>query len=359
MTQVELFFDGLAKKLWDKNYPRSLILFNVINVVQALAGILFIAMSFLFPVQWHMNLWVSIFLTIWSISAIVLVILFIEDFEKIIIFCHAVTSFLIVPAMFYFYGKLYACGMFIMAIAALHSYIIIDDKKDQTIFTGVLNTYYIIWIVLSLSKPELFPFQEQASMLYWYYVVATFIINIYAIGMARIFVYLFQSDSAKTKEMLDKVNDVSVRDTLTGAYNGQEGREYLASAIKRAWATSQSLCLIIAEVDYGENEGNKYAEDVLLLNAYDSCRQFLSTDAVISRYDNNKFFAVLQNCSNEVEIEEMIIGIKTQFRLSKESDTMEDGQLLVGRYFLKRGMSADLLVEAAEIDLQGRMEAVS
>lgn len=359
MTKFETFLDNLTKRLWDKNYPRSLILFNVINVVQTVAGIIFIIMSFIFESPNDMMLIISIVLTIWSLSAIVLAQIFIEDYQKIVIFCHTVTSFIIVPLMFYFFGKLYACGMFIMAIASIHSFIIIDDKKEQGIFAGVLNVYYIVLIILSLNRPELFPYQETGSLLSWYYIVATFIVNIYLVGMARLFVYLLKSDSAKTKEILEKVNDTSIRDTLTGAYKEKEGREYLDSAMKRAWANNQHLCLFVAEVDYGESVGNKYMEDVLILNAYDSCRQFLSTDAVISRYAENKLFAVIQNCATDTEAEEMIIGVLSQFRASKELENLEDGDVRVGKYFLKRGMSANLLIEAAEIDLQGRTEAIS
>ena len=359
MNQTEKFLDRLTKHLWDKNYPRSLILFNVINLVQALAGILLIAMSFVFKADGHMDLIVSIILTVWSIFAIVIVSIFIEDFEKVIIFCHAVTSFIIVPLMFYFFGKLYACALFIMAIASIHSYIMIDGKWDQIFFTGVLNTFYIVLIVLSLYKPEWFPYQEHATLLSWYYMVATFIINIYVIGMARLFVYLFQSDSAKTKDILEKVNDASVRDTLTGAYNEKGGRDYLDTAMKKAWDDGKSFCFLAIEVDFGESRGNKYIEDVLLLNAYDSCRQYLSSDAVIAKYGKNKFFAVVPNCTNAIEAEELIIGIGSQFRAGKENENIEDGKLYIGKYFLKRGMSVDLLIESAEIDLQGRMEAVS
>ncbi len=359
MNQTERFLDKLTKRLWDKNYPRSLILFNVVNIVQTLAGILFIAMSFIFKAEGHMDLVVSIILTLWSIFAIVLVSIFIEDFEKVLIFCHAVTSFIIVPLMFYFYGKLYACALFIMAIASIHSYIMIDGKWEQIVFTATLNIYYIAWIILSLYKPEWFPYQEPATMLSWYYIVATFIVNIYIIGMARLFVYLFQSDSAKTKEILEKVNDASVRDTLTGAYNEKGGRDYLDSAMKKAWDHGKSFCFLVLEVDYGESRGNKYIEDVLLLNAYDSCRQYLSSDAVIAKYGKSKFFAVIPNCTDAAEAEEIIVGIGAQFNSGKENESIEDGKLYIGRYFLKRGISADLLIESAEIDLRGRMGAVS
>lgn len=359
MNQTERILDRLTKHLWNKNYPRSLILFNVVSIVQTLAGILFIIMSFIFNEEGRMDLIVSIILTLWSIFGIVLVSIFIEDFEKVIIFCHAITSFIIVPLMFYFFGKLYACALFIMAIASIHSYIMIDGKWEQIFFTATLNAYYVVWIILSLYKPELFPYQEHGTLLSWYYMVATLIVNIYVIGIARLFVYLFQSDSAKTKEILEKVNDASVRDTLTGAYNEKGGRDYLDTAMKKAWDDGKSFCFLVVEVDYGENSGNKYIEDVLLLNAYDSCRQCLSSDVVIAKYGNNKFFAVVSNCTNVLEAEELIADIGSQFRAGKENENIEDGKLYIGRYFLKRGISADSLIKSAEADLYGRMEAIS
>ena len=347
---MEKLLDYITKKLWDKNYPRPLLIFNIISIIQFVLGIGFIISAIFSPTTAPtFGVFSATLLVLMALGAVLSSTSYPQNYTWIIYFFHGIDAFLVVPLMFYSLGNLYGAIPLLLAITVIHSYILIDDLKVQVPFIAIQNVVNVTLLVTAYLIPSIYPQFVGVDGINGDIIRFALPLSIiYVVAIAAIFTYLFQSDYERTLSLVETADDASTKDDITGAYDLKYGMTFLESATKTAWDDNKKLCLFTVEIDCEGCEPGSYKHDLLLTCGFDSCRQVFPTDAIIVRYDDNKFFIIYQDCPLDLPVGKLRRDLFDKFDLTREISDIKDGSIKMGYHYLKYGMTVKALITASE-----------
>ncbi len=355
---MDRVLDYITKKLWSKNYPRTLIIFNINNVGQVVAGIFVLICSFLYPTEGYYGNIMSALLILVPILGTIIAILNQEIYEWIVAITHLINVFFVVPLYFCTMGTVYGLGLVMFVLTVIQSYVLIKNILAEIIVIAIQNTIYATLIILSFYTPQYFINYAtpgiQTPIFYYGIAMASF----YIAFLARIFVYVFKLDYENTIRITENLETLDSMDSLTGAYNKEAGLSILQTLMNDSWNNNNKFSISLLEVDSEDpdTEENKYISDLILVNAFDACRDILPADSLIVRYDKKCFLLVLPDCSTVSQVDTHIVEINTQFALLKQAAKLENGSLKFGRATILHGMTMEQFLSRVEENLVARRE---
>lgn len=353
---MDRLLDFITKSLWDKNYPRTLIIFNINNLSEALAGILVFIFSFVFPTEGNLGYFASALIVVVPISGSLTALFNRDEYEKVVIFTHLINAFVVIPLYFCTMGTVYGLGLFMFMLAVIQSFVLVRIFALEILVLTVQNTLYGFLISFAFYKPELFINYETLKIHNPLFYIGAVAASIYISFLARVFVYVFKLDYENTIQLAKNVEEVNSMDDLTGAYNEKTGLELLQALMNNAWKSRDALSVVYVDVDpcLDGDDDNKYMEDLVVVNAFDACRDTISANGVVARVNNKRFLLILPDCKGVEQIESIMSDINSQFSLLKQVAKIENGTLSFGCANLLRGMSINDFLSLAEKDLLAR-----
>lgn len=140
---------------------------------------------------------------------------------------------------------------------------------------------------------------------------------------------LGNGNHAEIYEMIDSLNNLALKDTLTGIYNRRYINEKLPVDIISASLSGQSLSIIMADIDLFKNVNDTYghlAGDCTLINFADTLSGCIQRESDwVSRYGGEEFLICLPGAGVEKAIE-----IAEHIRR-----TVENNVILCGEHTIK------------------------
>lgn len=128
--------------------------------------------------------------------------------------------------------------------------------------------------------------------------------NIYVVEMIKIvtksdYIMNIEKDAYNVQRVLNEMNDAVIKDELTGIYNRRYINENLPIEINNSKASNQSLCVIMADLDFfkyvNDNYGHIVGDWVLRDFAKILSTSIRSGSDWVSRYGGEEFLIVLKN----------------------------------------------------------------
>ena len=247
-------------------YPLS----KIIKNLDVIIGIVAISLNFLvMPLLYVTVGGITSGMTMYFIVGIVFSVLMLDNAVKGSILC--ICAFL-------WYGVIMGCDAY--NVAGFHDFIMSNCTLDMTSGANPGNMYvdtFVDFIVCAVCVAVLLKVLARA----------------------------FEKQQAKTDRLLAQMEELAVKDPLTGAYNRRFLLKYLESSMVSARNDNKNMAIVMFDIDkfkrinddYGHLVGDEVIK-ALATTLMKSCRDY----DIVSRYGGEEFVLVMPGASEDVAV---------------------------------------------------------
>ena len=241
-----------------------------------------------------------------------------------ILLCLIGLNFVLFPGLFVTVGGI-GSGMPIYFVMGLVFTVLMLDLKPMIIMFLAESVWYALIFYFSAKYADSLTdsfFIMPESLMYLDEAMDFFTVGISTSVLVKILALCFEYQQKRTNELLRQLEELSVKDPLTGAYNRRFLLKYIESGIEKHKETHAPLSIIMFDIDkfkrINDDFGHLVGDDVLkgfsgvLLN---SCRNY----DVVARYGGEEFILVMPGAS-----EETAYARANQIREKVESSNFSD-----------------------------------
>lgn len=221
-----------------------------------------------------------------------------------VILCLVGLNFVLFPALFLTVGGI-GSGMPIYFVMGIIFTVLMLDTKPMIVMCIVEFIWYGLVFFFSAKHSafinEAFFLMPEWAM-YLDQAMDFFTVAISTSVLVKILALCFEWQQNRTNELLKQLEELSVKDPLSGAYNRRFLLRYIESGIEKHKETSAPLSIIMFDIDkfkrINDDFGHLVGDDVIkgfsqvLLQ---SCRNY----DVVARYGGEEFILVMPGASEE------------------------------------------------------------
>jgi len=212
----------------------------------------------------------------------------------------------IFPLLYLTVGGVTSSMQIFFVIGIVFSVLMVDSRKMDIIIAIVSYAWYSIIMILDekYQIAAMFSVIDGKSLYidsYLDFVVVSACIAV----LVKILAVNFEKQQNKTEQLLAQMEELSVKDPLTGAYNRRFLIRYLESSIGTAKAEGKNIAIVMFDIDkfkrINDDYGHLVGDEVIKAIAsvlLKSCRDY----DIVSRYGGEEFILVLPGASEEVAI---------------------------------------------------------
>ena len=219
-----------------------------------------------------------------------------------IIACLIGLNIIILPALYFTVGGIYS-GMPLYFVMGLVFTVLMLDTKPMLILLPIESVWYALVFYISYLHPEISSnIFDMKDRIYLDQAMDFFIVGISTAILVKILAIYFEYQQNRTNDLLKQLEELSVKDPLSGAYNRRFLLKYIESGIAKHKETRAPISIIMFDVDHlrkiNEDFGHTVGDEVIKGFAkimIDSCRNY----DVIARYGGEEFVLVMPGASEE------------------------------------------------------------
>ncbi len=210
---------------------------------------------------------------------------------------------LVFPALYFTVGGIKS-GMPIYFVMGLVFTALMLDTKPMIPMMILESAWYVFVFRYSYLHPEVadsFFVMPEESM-YLDQAMDFFIVGLSTSVLVKILALCFEYQQARTNELLKQLEELSVKDHLSGAYNRRFLLKYIESGIEKHKETKAPLSIIMFDIDkfklVNDDFGHIVGDEVIQGFAQiliKSCRNY----DVVARYGGEEFILVMPGASEE------------------------------------------------------------
>ncbi|NCC86346.1 MAG: GGDEF domain-containing protein [Clostridia bacterium] len=283
-----------------------------------------------------------------------------KRYNLYMIICTYTFNLLFLPSL-YFIGGGITYGVWLYFIAGLLLSVLFIRGPAFIITIFVQPLYYFILFFISYYFPEIIYNLDQVfvSKNFWHSPEKAIIINFVIISIflgilikSLLVSYLDERDTALS--FVKRLENLSLKDPLTGIFNRRYLFSYLESAIKSSPKDHIPLCIVMYDIDnfkvLNDTYGHVVGDEVLRAVAkvlVDNCREY----DIVSRYGGEEFIIVFPGAKESdafVRADKIREDIEsTYFSPSISKPVTISG----GVAFYEPGMSASNLINIADSNM--------
>lgn len=226
-----------------------------------------------------------------------------KKLQACIVGCLLGLNILIFPALYFTVGGIKS-GMPIYFVMGLVFTVLMLDIKPMIVMLIVESIWYILVFRYSYLHPEvsdaIFVMSDEA--MYLDQAMDFFVVALSTSVLVKALALCFEYQQKRTNELLKQLEELSVKDPLSGAYNRRFLLRYIESGIAKHKDTRAPLSIIMFDIDkfkrVNDDYGHLVGDDVIkgfsgvLLK---SCRNY----DVVARYGGEEFILVMPGASEE------------------------------------------------------------
>lgn len=262
---------------------------------------------------------------------------------------------IVFPLLYIFSGGIHSAVILYFILSNVITVLLLTKKQLLIIYPFEI-TAQIIVIALSYfySKPSKF-FMIVSNEKFAAVSIGCAITGI-ALGiLLRIMANAFEKERTRVNTLVDELEDLTVRDALTGTYN----RRYLMSTIdlcikKVENGELNTFSVIMYDLDHFKSVNDTYGHvvgDEVLKNFAKILRKNLRSNDILARYGGEEFIIVLPNAS-DVTTFRRAEQIRLQVEANKLSNEMKSRVTVSGGVFeYDKIVNAQQLIENADKNL--------
>ena len=223
-----------------------------------------------------------------------------------ILLCLVGLNFVLFPGLFLTVGGI-GSGMPIYFVMGLVFTVLMLDTKPMIIMFIIESIWYGLIFYFSGRYPEVFnlgtPFFVMPEWaMYLDEAMDFFTVAVSTSVLVKVLAVCFEIQQKRTNELLKQLEELSVKDPLSGAYNRRFLLKYIESGIEKHKETNAPISIIMFDIDkfkrVNDDFGHLVGDDVIkgfsevLMN---SCRNY----DVVARYGGEEFILVMPGASEE------------------------------------------------------------
>ena len=219
-----------------------------------------------------------------------------------ILACLIGLNLVLFPALYFTVGGIYS-GMPIYFVMGLVFTVLMLDTKPMAILITIESLWYAGVFYLSYKHPEISnDIFEMGNAVYLDQAMDFFVVGISTAFLVKVLALCFEYQQKRTNELLLQLEELSVKDPLSGAYNRRFLLKYIESGMEKHRETRAPLSIIMFDIDkfkkVNDDFGHLIGDEVIkgfsniMLN---SCRNY----DVVARYGGEEFILVMPGASEE------------------------------------------------------------
>ena len=211
-------------------------------------------------------------------------------------------NFLLFPLLYFSVGGIYS-GMPIYFVMGIIFTVLLLSGPLMGVTLSLECLWYGAVFYYSYSHPQI----EQSFFTMGRHVFFDTAFDFYVVALSTAFLVKilsvsYEKQQLRTKALLEQLEDISVRDTLTGAYSRRFLIKYVESGIRKHKDNHTPFSVIIFDIDKFSNINEEYGHitgDEVLRNVTDmimkSCRNY----DVVARYAGERFVLAMPGASED------------------------------------------------------------
>lgn len=240
-------------------------------------------------------------LTVYPLS-----IVFKKHLPVFIAFILITMNFIIFPALFFTIGGMES-GMPLYFIVGIVFTILLVEKIPVAVGISFLEVLFFSFIMfIDKIHPEIANrFCVMGDTVYLDTSLDLAVVSFCIAILVKALAICFERQQAKTDKLLAQMEELAVKDPLTGAYNRRFLMKYLESGITNAKENGKSMAVVMFDIDkfkrINDDYGHLIGDEVikaLATTLTKSCRDY----DIVSRYGGEEFVLVMPGATEETAI---------------------------------------------------------
>lgn len=218
----------------------------------------------------------------------------------------AAINFLIFPALFFTIGGMESGMPLYFIVGVVFTILLVDKFWISGLLVFVELIFFSGIMFLDKTHPEIADsFCVMGDTVYLDTSLDLVVVSLCIGTLVKILAVCFERQQAKTDKLLAQMEELAVKDPLTGAYNRRFLIKYLESGIVSAKETGKSIAIVMFDIDkfkrinddYGHLTGDEVIK-ALASTLMKSCRDY----DIVSRYGGEEFVLVMPGATEETAI---------------------------------------------------------
>ena len=238
----------------------------------------------------------------------------------------AALNFIIFPILYFTVGGIDSGMQLYFIVGVVFTILLIEKKSVATIMTILELAFFAAIMQLDRLHPEISDFfYVMGDDVYTDTALDLIVVSLCIGSLVKILAVNFEKQQKKTDQLLAQMEDLAVKDPLTGAYNRRFLIKYLESGIQTAKEGKNNIAIVMFDIDkfkrvnddYGHLVGDEVIK-ALSSTLMKSCRDY----DIVSRYGGEEFVLVLPGATENIAIQRAE-NIRQTFMNLKISDAIE------------------------------------
>lgn len=229
-----------------------------------------------------------------------------QHLEPFIGFMLFAINFIIFPALFFTIGGIESGMPLYFIVGVVFTILLIDKFWVSTFMVFIELAFFTGVIFLDKAHPEIADFFcVMGDTVYLDTALDLIVVSLCIGTLVKILANCFEKQQAKTDKLLAQMEELAVKDPLTGAYNRRFLIKYLESGIINAKETGKSIAVVMFDIDkfkrINDDYGHLIGDEVikaLATTLMKSCRDY----DIVSRYGGEEFVLVMPGATEEIAI---------------------------------------------------------
>ncbi|MDO5448250.1 MAG: GGDEF domain-containing protein [Clostridia bacterium] len=219
-------------------------------------------------------------------------------------------NFLIMPLLYITLGGIKSSMTLYFVVAVVFSVLMLNDTKKA----GILVTFAFIWyaLLISAEAQNWFGLADLTQSLVVYHgneyldtILDLIVCSLCIAILVKVLARNFEAQQLRSDKLLAQMEELSVKDPLTGAYNRRFLIRYLESSIATCRADNRSIAIVMFDIDkfkrINDDYGHLVGDEVIKAVAdilKKSCRDY----DIVSRYGGEEFILVMPGATENTAI---------------------------------------------------------
>ncbi len=226
--------------------------------------------------------------------------------DVFIAFMLVAINFVIFPALFFTIGGIESGMPLYFIVGVVFTILLVDKIWLSGLLVFIELIFFSAVMFLDKSRPEIADyFCVMGDTVYLDTSLDLVVVSLCIGTLVKILAMCFERQQAKTDKLLAQMEELAVKDPLTGAYNRRFLMKYLESGIKNAKETGKSVAIVMFDIDkfkrINDDYGHLIGDEVikaLAATLMKSCRDY----DIVSRYGGEEFVLVMPGATEETAI---------------------------------------------------------
>ncbi len=216
-------------------------------------------------------------------------------------------NFVIMPMLFFTVGGIESGIPLFFIIAIVFTVLAIDNSRICAIIVSLAFLWDGLVMLVDKLHPEISErFCVMGDKVYLDTFLDFMVVSLCIAILVKVLLLSLQKQQAKTDKLLAQMEELAIKDPLTGAYNRRFLIKYLESGIASARENNKTISIVMFDIDkfkrinddYGHLTGDEVIK-ALAVTLMKSCRDY----DIVSRYGGEEFVLVMPGASERIAID--------------------------------------------------------